>query len=265
MSAFQTARFYELLGNRGGRLEREGPFLLEALARAPGRRVADIACGLGLHAVWLAEHNPEAEVRAFDASEDMVRHARETRPHPRVIYARGDMRAVEGGPYDLILCLGNSLSLLAEEDDLEQFFASAFSALTPGGVVITQTLNYATEAMRRPRIRVERENLSDGELAAVKRFQPQGERTMLSITYHVVTSAQFSDITETVTLRHWTADTLADTARQTGLTLDAAYGDYVRAPLGQESPDIILCMRRSGTRSEGVGCKPANRTTAIMQ
>jgi len=34
MTAFQTAEYYEILGNTGGRLEREGPFLLEALAAA---------------------------------------------------------------------------------------------------------------------------------------------------------------------------------------------------------------------------------------
>ncbi len=42
MSAFQTAAFYELLGNSAGRLEREGDFLLGALARAPVNRVADL-------------------------------------------------------------------------------------------------------------------------------------------------------------------------------------------------------------------------------
>lgn len=244
MSTFQTARFYELLGNRGGRLEREGPFLLEALARAPLPRVADVACGLGLHAAWLAEHDAHVTVAALDASEEMVRHARETRPHPRIRYERGDMRAIRGGPYGLIMCVGNSLSLLADQEQLQQFFAGAFNALAPGGLLITQTLNYQAEGMRRPRIRVEREHLPEGELAAVKRFQPLGDHTILAITYYVVTSDTLSDTTETAILRHWSAETLRRSAQQAGFVSENLYGDYQRSALNDESPDVVMIAVR---------------------
>lgn len=244
MSAFQTARYYELLGNRGGRLEREGPFLLEALARAPGRRVADIACGLGLHAHWLAEQVPDATVRAFDASEAMVGHAQATRPHPRVVYAHGDMRDIVGGPYDLLLCLGNSLALLDDVDALRRFFDGAHHAAAPGALVVTQSLHFDADAMQRPRIRVERATLPEGELVAVKRFQPQRDRTLLAITYHAATEEALTDIAETVTLRHWSDDTLVEEARRAGFAVEGVYGDYQRAPLLPDASDIVLCLQK---------------------
>ncbi len=244
MGAFQTARFYELLGNRAGRLEKEGPLLLEALERVPSRQVADVACGLGLHAVWLADRGA-ASVNAFDLSPEMVRHAQETRPHERVRYAAGDMREIASGPYGLIICLGNSLSLLSNREDLRRFFSSAWDALLPGGLLIAQTLNYDKPALRRARARVERAETSDGELVAVKRFQPRGDHTVLTIDYHHVAVEVLTDITETAVLRHWSPTVLQETAGQVGFKCDGLFGDYEQSPLTEESPDILFRVRRS--------------------
>ena len=91
MEAFKTsAEYYEILANDEKRLEREGPFLLACLDKCPGVRVADIACGTGTHALFLAGHG--ARVAAFDLSDNMIAHAQKHRPHASIDYRVGDMR-----------------------------------------------------------------------------------------------------------------------------------------------------------------------------
>jgi 2-polyprenyl-3-methyl-5-hydroxy-6-metoxy-1,4-benzoquinol methylase len=242
MSAFHTAQFYELLGNRSGRLEREGNFLLKALASAPCRQVADLACGPGIHAKFLADHG--ADVVATDLSPEMVSHAREKRPHPHITYETGDMREPKGGPYGLIICLGNSLSLLQHTEDLRLFFFNAANALASGGLLITQTLNYETDAMKRPRIRTEQESLENGDLVAVKRFLPRENETLLSITYYAATTEAFIDTTETVHLHHWSKEALVDAATAAQLQIEDVYGGFDASPIHASASDNVLLAQR---------------------
>ncbi len=242
MTAFKTAEFYEILGNTGGRLDREGPFLLEALAAAPSRVVADVACGLGLHALYLAERG--GEVYAFDLSREMIDHARKRRSHPKLTYAVGDMCALSGGPYGLVLCLGNSLCLLESTQKVNAFFQSVCNHLLPGGICVTQSLNYEIPALKRPRIRVERAEMEEGELAAIKRFLPEGDHTRLSIDYLGVASGDMFQASESFTLHHWTARRLSEIAENTGLQVKGCYGGYDRKPFREDTPDMVLITQK---------------------
>lgn len=241
MNAFKTADFYEVLGNTGGRLEREGPFLLEALASAPSKRVADLACGLGLHARFLAEHG--AVVDAFDLSREMIEHARTLRAHANITYAVGDMCTPVAANYGMALCLGNSLSLLESREQTQQFFKGVHSALSPGGILVTQTLNYDAPGMKKARIRVERAAFRGGELAAVKRFHPREDHTILSITYLLVSDNGMTDVFEKYTLQHWSAVQLSEWASQEGFTVEGCFGAYDRGAFKHDSSDIILLLR----------------------
>lgn len=243
MNAFKTADFYEVLGNTGGRLEREGPFLLEALASAPSRRVADLACGLGLHARFLAEQG--ALVDAFDLSPEMIEHARTQRAHPNITYAVGDMCAPCSGPYGLAVCLGNSLCLLNSPQDMAHFFAGAYKVLMPGGLLVTQTLNYDAPQMAKPRMRVERAAFAGGELAAVKRFLPGQGRTRLSIDYLLVSGSGMSESAESFVLQHWDITQFSRWARETGFEITGHFGGYDKSDFRSDSPDIVLVMRKS--------------------
>ncbi|HOH31436.1 MAG TPA: class I SAM-dependent methyltransferase [Candidatus Hydrogenedentes bacterium] len=242
MTAFKTAEFYEILGNTGGRLDREGPFLVETLAEAPSSVVADVACGLGLHALFLAGHG--AEVHAFDLSREMIDHTRIRRSHPNLTYAVGDMCALSGGPYGLVLCLGNSLCLLDSTQKVNSFFQSVYDHLLPGGVCVTQTLNYETPAVKRPRIRVERAEIEDGELAAIKRFLPKENHTRLSIDYLGVAPGDMFQASESFTLHHWTARKLSETAENTGLQVKGCYGGFDRKPFREDTPDMVLTIQK---------------------
>lgn len=247
MPAFKKADLYELLGNRGGRLEREGPFLLEALAAAPSKTVADLACGLGLHARYLGEQG--AQVHAFDLSPEMIAHARSRRPHPNVAYEIGDMRSPSGGPYGMMLCLGNSLSLLDAPEDLECFFSRVYERLLPEGILLIQSLNYAAPSMGEPRMRVEQADLPRGHLAAIKRFLPENEQTRLAINYLMVSDTGLEEASESFLLKHWSAEHLTATAAAAGFTVEGLWGGYDQTPFHKDAPDILLHLRRPAKQS----------------
>lgn len=246
MTAFQLAELYEVLGNRSGRLEREGPLLLEALAAAPNRRLADLACGLGLHAAFFAEHG--AQVYASDLSAEMVAHAQKHRSAPTIQYRVGDMCFPSDGPFGLMVCLGNSLCLLANKEKLATFFRNSFEVLSPGGILITQTLNYEKKALQQPRIRTEEAKLPQGKLVAVKRFVPEATQTQLTIDYLSASSTGMRETRESFVLQHWSASFLQSIGEKAGFSLRGRYGGYDKSPLSPDSTDIILSFEKPSSK-----------------
>lgn len=240
MQSFENiAAYYEILTNAAARLEREGPLLSECLAQAPGRRVLDLACGTGLHAHFFAEQG--AQVTALDASEAMIRHARALRPHPAITYGVCDMRAAAGGPWDLAVCLGNSLALLPSGEDLDAVFARVAAALAPGGRFLVQLVNTAAPGAQAPRHRVERKDIEDGWLVAVKSLVPHGGRTLLSLAFFAGDqSGVRQTATDTAVLSHWSPGDLDRSAASVGMHCGGAWGDFDRTPFdGVQSTDFI--------------------------
>ncbi len=245
MEAFERgAAYYEVFANSVKRLEREGPFLLDRFRRAPGNRVLDLACGTGPHALFFAEHG--GMVTAVDAGEGMIAFAQRARPHPNIEYRVGDMRRVEGGPWDFALCLGNSLSLIDSGEGLRDVFKSLSATLTPGAIFVIQVLNHAAEAARVPRHRIEHGRLEDAEIVAVKNLVPHGEHTLLSLNYFVFQGETIDAVSETAVLRHWTQGELTDTAAAHGFVMAECFGGFDgRAWEMEQAPDLVIVFKKT--------------------
>lgn len=234
-----AAAYYDMLAGGSKRIEREAPLLEACLHAAPGCRVADIACGTGLHAHFLAESG--AEVTALDASPAMIAYAQTHRSHPSLTYGVADMRFLCGGPWDLILCLGNSLSLLPSPGDLASTFQGVAAALAPGGIFLAQILNYTAAPTHEPRHRVERHRVGGETITAVKSLVPDGGHTLLSIVFHIAHDGGMRAITDTAVLRHWASGDLSGAAQSAGLTPAATYGAFDRSLFDPAvSPDLIM-------------------------
>ncbi len=132
------------------RLRREMP-LLEELARNAGSRVLVPACGTGGHVVALAERG--FQVLGFDLDEGVLEIARRKIDASRARIQVGDGEArvmlldMEkahelGPPYDAAFCLGNALPGLSEPGQLLRALRGVVGALRPGGIFLTQNLNY---------------------------------------------------------------------------------------------------------------------------
>lgn len=243
MAQFSFPELYEILSDRNGRLEREGPLLLGALHSAPKNKVADLACGTGLHALFLAQHG--AEVYALDMSAAMITYARKKNAHPNIQYAVHDMCELPCKQFGVILCLGNSLSLLHRRTQVKKFFRNTYHALSPAGSLIVQILNYQNPALKRPRMRIEhKETERWGHIAAIKRFLPKKNKTVLEITYLTLNEQKMDERHELFLLAHWSAETLLQSAREAGFVDRTVFGGYDRRPLTVEAPDVLLYARR---------------------
>jgi trans-aconitate methyltransferase len=245
MNAFtNSAAFYEVLSDSEARLQREGPLLLELLAQAPGVRVVDLACGTGLHAEYLAGHG--AIVTASDLSHEMVAHATQRRRHANLTFVQMDMRAVQGGPWDLALCLGNSLSLLPTHLDVNGVFHAVARVLASKGLFLVQLVNYSSDNMQEPRHRVERRQVLGGEVVATKSLVPHGGRTLLSMAFFHVQDGKVDSLAETAVQLNLDQAALVDAVAATGLHLVAAYGGYDKRPYQpQTSADLVCVFRKA--------------------
>lgn len=108
----------------------------------PGSRVLDCAAGTGTLAVGLALRG--FDVTASDASAEMVERTRAL-AQARGVDVRAEVRVwadLRGGPYDAVLCVGNSLTH-AEGRRGRRIALTAFRrVLRPGGLLMLTSRNW---------------------------------------------------------------------------------------------------------------------------
>jgi SAM-dependent methyltransferase len=149
------------------RAARERPFW-QALVGAWGwRRVADAGCGAGFHLELLRPLGVSAT--GFDLAVAAL---------PRAAGAvAGDLLAPPLRPriFDAALCLGNTLSLLADRSAQRRALTALASLLRPGGVVVLQGENAGALVRQGPVLRTRRVEGS----VHVRVFERRGRRVRM--------------------------------------------------------------------------------------
>ena len=245
MAPDDHAKHYDIISDPEKRLAHEGQFLLWLLAKAPGRRVLDMACGTGVQAEFLAEHG--ATVTARDVDGAMIAFARGKRPHPNVTYEVADMREGAGGPFDLAIVMGNSISLLPEYDDVVKTLARMKEALVPAGVGFVHVINYSGVEAARPRQKVARKPTAGGEIMIVKDMIPWGKGgpMLVSFSYFERAGTSWATSGTQSVLLDLRRPLLEHAAKQAGLEIAAEYGDYDASPFDEElSPDLLILLAK---------------------
>lgn len=102
------------------------------LARAPGTRLLDVACGTGRHALAFADLG--YDVTGVDINDELLLVAREA-AGDRVRFLVGDMRdlRVDGGPFDIVTCLFDSIGYAQDNDGAVAALSSMGRQATSGG------------------------------------------------------------------------------------------------------------------------------------
>jgi glycine/sarcosine N-methyltransferase len=137
---------YDIMVSWRDRLERESPFFERALETGGARRVLDLACGTGMHAIHFAQMG--CDVVGADPSLPMIQKARMHAVSGGVANVDfiqagfGELRNAVQGMFDVVTCLGNSLPHVRGLEDLRSALYDVAAVLKVGGLFIVQQLNY---------------------------------------------------------------------------------------------------------------------------
>jgi SAM-dependent methyltransferase len=250
------ASYYDAVINWKKRLAREIP-LLEELARQAAGRVLVPACGTGGHVVALAQQG--FNVLGFDADAGMVEFTRRrietaaaaiTAAHGKAEARLLTMESATALPaeFGAAFCLGNALPGLSAEGQLLAALRGVANALRPGGIFLTQNLNYDLRWQQR----ISQFPLLTGET-------PREEILLVKVAEYHVNHINFHAIflAREKPTGKWQAHTrasrqiplfqklLTDLATQAGLGDFRFWGDFARTPFELEgSHDLIVAARK---------------------
>lgn len=235
------------------RLRREGPFLEGLLREIPDRgSIVDVGCGTGEHTRHLALRGFPAI--GIDRSREAVIAAARLPCEGNVSWIRGDARRLPlaAGIARLVLCLGNTLVILEEDDAIARALREANRLLVPGGALVVQILNYhrlRSAGQRHLPLNFRPVDGGAGELVYLRLLDFEEPE---HVAFHVVTLERRLDgdvvlVRDSVRrrLRSLPYDRLVGLAGAAGLTEIRLLGDYGGTPFRpEESSDAILTARR---------------------
>ena len=141
---------YDRFVNWAPRLNFELPFIEDKISRlGKPKRILDAACGTGMHGIALAQRG--YQLAGADLSEKMVAQARSNAGKENVhlelaVAGFGSLKDAfrQSGlfPFDVVLCLGNSLPHLLGLKELSSALEDFASCLSPGGLLLVQNRNF---------------------------------------------------------------------------------------------------------------------------
>ncbi|MBP3962103.1 class I SAM-dependent methyltransferase [Paenibacillus lignilyticus] len=209
------------------------------LELAPGASVLDIGCGMGRHALALAQLG--YKVTGIDLSESLLQKARECNEQGHIhSLIQGDMRELpfEDGSFDATVNLFTSFGYFEMEADNHRVIREIRRVLKPRGAFLIDFMNPSyvaanlvphserTDELTRLHIREQRA-IADGWVVKQIHITPQ-EGTEASRNY-------------VERVRLFPLPWFEQALREAGLELEHRYGDYEGRPYEEKSsPRMIL-------------------------
>ena len=256
---------YDYFVDWAQRLRHEMPFIERHLVGAGARRVLDVACGTGKHALALAQSG--YEVVGADLSVGMIEQARKNAaafgdPIRFVVAGFGNQCDTVGGGFDALLCLGNSLPHVLSTHALMATLADFGAVLRPGGLLLIQSRNF--DAVMRGRVRWigpqshplagtgDYRKQGDHPLAGTGDyrewlfvrfydFNPDGTLTFNVLSLQRETTGPWSQRAEATTLRPWLRHELQQSIESAGFAGCVCYGGMEGAPFDAAcSSDLVI-------------------------
>ncbi|MFW9965634.1 MAG: class I SAM-dependent methyltransferase [Candidatus Thorarchaeota archaeon] len=233
------------------RLNRELPFLQMYMNEFKADRVLDMACGSGRHAVALGSLG--FHVVGFDHSEGMIDAARKHAKNAGVMveFHISDMQGFSfkvDGPFDVVLCLGNSLALLPSFEALQDVIEAVYEVLSPSGSFIFQVLNFEEILISGFRFfPIKGGKTSVGEDVVFSRFYEHSDRSWSTLvaTSFVKKGRDWETAISTQRALHTNLNALKNILTKTGFENLEFFSDYHKNEFEpKKSRNLVVSARR---------------------
>lgn len=226
-------------------VSREQLGLFDSLMDDGGARsIVDCGCGTGsqLHPFAVAG----LSCLGFDPDTSLVAIARrKLAKYPKARVEAGsfaDLRGLVSFPSDLLMCLGNSL-VHVPQDEASRFFLDAAGALSRSGTLLLQILNYE-RLLREGVTELPIIRASEGTVEFRRRYEWEGDRRVL---FH--TSLRFAGADEPRIVRNAIPlypvypEELWEMLANAGFGDIRFYGDFARSEFSPGS-EALVCLAR---------------------
>ncbi|MBC8367057.1 class I SAM-dependent methyltransferase [bacterium] len=220
--------------------DQQAVFLLHRLSMAEVCSVLDTGCGTGRHLEILADAG--YIVAGLEPEADMAAEAnRRLKGRGRVeVLSLQNAAQVPGAPFDVVLCLGNTLAHLLDGSALAEGLATLARVLKPGGLFIVQLVHFE-KVLREGLDPFSVKVLEDGsEFHRSYDFSRAPERLGFSLRFE----NEAIRFEESFDLRPWTMDELDPAFEKHGFKIEELCGDWSGAPRQPDSPASIILARR---------------------
>lgn len=243
------AEVYDMLISWKQRLRRERPFLTRVFEEFRVRRILDVACGTGMHAV--AFHDWGYHVTGADISPGMVAKSIANAGCRKIEFFQAGFTELDrvGGMFDAVTCLGNSLPNVETDVELCKSLKSFYRALLPGGVLVLHQNNYDHILGRRERFMPLAHGKRDGRDYLFLRFFDFHDQLL---TFNLVTLSkhrgEWHMACTSSRHRALTCDLLVNLLLQTGFLNVKTYGSFAGERFELlESDNLIIVAQKPHT------------------
>ena len=191
LSFDNASELFDLYIDWDRRLAKEMPWLISRLNEYSSVKVADVACGTGMHAVSLAKEG--FHVTAIDPNQALLDKAAESAAECGICFelecaSFADLPGKRSSNLDAVLCLGNSLSLVPPGKELQKVMFGLSELLRSEGVLILHTLNYASLSEKKSDLWGPVRVLENGSIV-LKGFIPHRDKAWDVILVHLERSS----------------------------------------------------------------------------
>lgn len=237
---------YDLMIDWESRLKREGPFFKELFDRYSVQSVLDAACGTGQHAKLLAEWG--LSVTGADPSSEMIRISRGLAGDKAqfVQAGFGEFASSNLGPFDAVICLGNSLPHLLTFEEILSALEDMRKVLKPEGLLILHNNNYDRILARNERFMPVASAEQDGISYLFFRFFDLGSEILnFNIATFACVDGKWEMRVDSTRHHALCAAELSSELKQSGFNEVERWGSFKKEDYLEEDSDnlILVCTR----------------------
>lgn len=221
--------------------------LLENL-REEGRVRSVVDCGCGTGSQLLPFAVAGVECMGFEPDPSLVAIARKKLAgYPNARIEEGgfaDLPRLAASPSDLLMCLGNSL-VHVSADGASRFLSDAAAALSPGGAILLQILNYE-RLFREGVTELPLIRSGDGGAELRRQYEWEGRRKLLFRTALRLSTAEGPLIRRNVVpLFPLFPEELWEMVAGAGFGDIAFFGDFARSDFSGDSEAVVCIARKA--------------------